>query len=53
MLLLKKDKEQKLRELTMIVTGIQLFNKADKKDEEFNIQQLSTFFYVHFFKVKY
>ncbi|XP_023254504.1 cilia- and flagella-associated protein 206, partial [Seriola lalandi dorsalis] len=32
--LLKRDKEQQLNELTMIVTGIQLFNKASKKREE-------------------
>lgn len=34
MVLLKKDKEQQLKELTMIVTGIRLFNKASKKGEE-------------------
>ncbi|XP_030262121.1 cilia- and flagella-associated protein 206 [Sparus aurata] len=34
MVLLKRDKEQQLRELTMIVTGIRLFNKANDKREE-------------------
>ncbi|XP_023144521.2 cilia- and flagella-associated protein 206 isoform X2 [Amphiprion ocellaris] len=34
MVLLKKDKEQQLVELTMLVTGILLFNKASKKEEE-------------------
>ncbi|KAM8726355.1 cilia- and flagella-associated protein 206 [Acanthopagrus schlegelii] len=34
MVLLKKDKEQQLRELTMIVTGIRLFNRANDKREE-------------------
>nr|XP_020467155.1 cilia- and flagella-associated protein 206 isoform X2 [Monopterus albus] len=34
MMLLKRDKEQQLNELTMIVTGIQLFNKAIKMGEE-------------------
>ncbi|XP_026197987.1 cilia- and flagella-associated protein 206 [Anabas testudineus] len=34
MVLLKRDKEQQLKELTMIVTGIRLFNKASKKNEE-------------------
>ncbi|XP_008275457.1 cilia- and flagella-associated protein 206 [Stegastes partitus] len=34
MVLLKKDKEQQLVELTMLVTGILLFNKASKKGEE-------------------
>ncbi|KAE8278031.1 Cilia- and flagella-associated protein 206 [Larimichthys crocea] len=34
MVLLKKDKEQQLKELTMIVTGIRLFNKASEKGEE-------------------
>ncbi|GAA6218532.1 cilia- and flagella-associated protein 206 [Lates japonicus] len=34
MVLLKRDKEQQLNELTMIVTGIQLFNKASKKGTE-------------------
>uniref|UniRef100_A0A8C4DWF3 Cilia- and flagella-associated protein 206 n=1 Tax=Dicentrarchus labrax TaxID=13489 RepID=A0A8C4DWF3_DICLA len=33
MALLKRDKEQQLSELTMIVTGIRLFNKASKKEE--------------------
>nr|XP_046228182.1 cilia- and flagella-associated protein 206 [Scatophagus argus] len=32
--LLKKDKEQQLNELTMIVTGIRLFNKASEKEKE-------------------
>ncbi|XP_039982150.1 cilia- and flagella-associated protein 206 isoform X2 [Xiphias gladius] len=32
--LLKRDKEQQLTELSMIVTGIRLFNKASKKGEE-------------------
>ncbi|XP_041661850.1 cilia- and flagella-associated protein 206 [Cheilinus undulatus] len=34
MYFLKRDKEQQLNELTMIVTGIRLFNKAKKKEEE-------------------
>ncbi|KAM4713458.1 cilia- and flagella-associated protein 206 [Anableps anableps] len=34
LVLLKKDKEQQLRELTMIVTGIRLFNEANKQEEE-------------------
>ncbi|KAG7239166.1 hypothetical protein INR49_029917 [Caranx melampygus] len=34
MVLIKKDKEQQLKELTMIVTGIRLFNKASKRREE-------------------
>ncbi|KAI3364124.1 hypothetical protein L3Q82_010802 [Scortum barcoo] len=34
MVLLKRDKEQQLSELTMIVTGIRLFNKASTKGEE-------------------
>ncbi|CAJ1077515.1 cilia- and flagella-associated protein 206 isoform X1 [Xyrichtys novacula] len=34
MALLKRDKEQQLRELTMTVTGIRLFNKAGKKGED-------------------
>ncbi|XP_034060450.1 cilia- and flagella-associated protein 206 isoform X2 [Gymnodraco acuticeps] len=41
MVLLKRDKEQQLRELTMIVTGIRLFNKASKKGgEETDLQEL-------------
>ncbi|KAM9840830.1 cilia- and flagella-associated protein 206 [Aulostomus maculatus] len=36
MVLLKRDKEQQLDELAMIVTGIQLFNRAGKKAEEIN-----------------
>uniref|UniRef100_A0A3P9CC12 Cilia- and flagella-associated protein 206 n=1 Tax=Maylandia zebra TaxID=106582 RepID=A0A3P9CC12_9CICH len=31
---LKRDQEQQLKELTMIVTGIRLFNKANKRGEE-------------------
>ncbi|XP_042359814.1 cilia- and flagella-associated protein 206 [Plectropomus leopardus] len=34
MVLLKRDKEQQLSELSMIVSGIQLFNKASKKGGE-------------------
>ncbi|XP_015246108.1 PREDICTED: UPF0704 protein C6orf165 homolog [Cyprinodon variegatus] len=34
LVLVKKDKEQELRELTMIVTGIRLFIEASKQDEE-------------------
>ncbi|KAI4802456.1 hypothetical protein KUCAC02_020292 [Chaenocephalus aceratus] len=38
---LQRDKEQQLRELTMIVTGIRLFNKASKKGgEETDLQEL-------------
>lgn len=41
-MLLKRDKEQKLKELSMIVTGIQLFNKAgDKSPEETDLHELS------------
>ncbi|KAM6915470.1 cilia- and flagella-associated protein 206 [Xenentodon cancila] len=41
MVLLKKDKEHQLLKLTMIVTGIRLFNKANKNgNEEFNIEEL-------------
>ncbi|XP_047429103.1 cilia- and flagella-associated protein 206 isoform X2 [Mugil cephalus] len=40
-MLLKKDKEQQLGELTMIVTGILLFNKVGRKrEEEINIHKL-------------
>lgn len=43
MVLLKRDKEQQLRELTMIVTGIRLFNKAnDKREEKTDLYNLST-----------
>ncbi|XP_020487247.2 cilia- and flagella-associated protein 206 isoform X1 [Labrus bergylta] len=34
MVLLKKDKELQLKELTMTITGIRLFNKAGKKGEQ-------------------
>ncbi|XP_041815147.1 cilia- and flagella-associated protein 206 [Chelmon rostratus] len=34
MVLLKRDKLQQLNELTMLVTGIRLFNKASQKGEE-------------------
>uniref|UniRef100_A0A3Q3GVH0 Cilia- and flagella-associated protein 206 n=1 Tax=Labrus bergylta TaxID=56723 RepID=A0A3Q3GVH0_9LABR len=34
MVLLKRDKELQLKELTMTVTGIRLFNKAGKKGEQ-------------------
>ncbi|XP_032440300.1 cilia- and flagella-associated protein 206 [Xiphophorus hellerii] len=34
LVLLKKDKEQQLKELTMIVTGIRIFNEAGKQNEE-------------------
>ncbi|CAG5950343.1 unnamed protein product, partial [Menidia menidia] len=41
MVLVKKDKELHLNELTMIVTGIRLFNKANKIGEkEFSIHEL-------------
>ncbi|XP_074471140.1 cilia- and flagella-associated protein 206 [Sebastes fasciatus] len=41
MVLLKRDKEEQLNELTMIVTGIQLFNKAIKKGgEETDLNEL-------------
>ncbi|XP_034017570.1 cilia- and flagella-associated protein 206-like isoform X2 [Thalassophryne amazonica] len=33
-MLLKKEKEQKLRELAMIVTGIRLFNNVSKRTED-------------------
>lgn len=43
MVLLKKDKEQQLNELTMIVTGIRLFNKASETgQEETDLHELST-----------
>ena len=43
MVLLKKDKEQQLRELTLIVTGVQLFNKAGKKGaKQTDLRELST-----------
>lgn len=41
MVLLKKDKEQQLDELTRIVTGICLFNKASMDEQQ---QPLSTRF---------
>ncbi|XP_077366022.1 cilia- and flagella-associated protein 206 isoform X5 [Festucalex cinctus] len=40
MVLLKRDKEQQLSELTMTVTGIRLFNKASKKEHEMNSSEL-------------
>ncbi|KAM7394945.1 hypothetical protein PAMA_006605 [Pampus argenteus] len=40
MVLLKRDKEHQLKELTMIVTGIKLFNKASNKGEELNLHEL-------------
>ncbi|KAM7367523.1 hypothetical protein PAMP_013814 [Pampus punctatissimus] len=40
MVLLKRDKEQQLNELTMIVTGIKLFNKASNKEEVLNFHEL-------------
>ncbi|XP_069382963.1 cilia- and flagella-associated protein 206 isoform X2 [Paralichthys olivaceus] len=41
MVLSKKEKEQQLNELTMIVTGIRLFNKASKKSgEETDLREL-------------
>ncbi|TDH00149.1 hypothetical protein EPR50_G00184970 [Perca flavescens] len=41
MVLLKRDKEQQLSELAMLVTGIRLFNKASKKEsEETDIHEL-------------
>nr|XP_057921544.1 cilia- and flagella-associated protein 206 isoform X2 [Doryrhamphus excisus] len=40
-MLLRSDKEQQLSELTMTVTGIRLFNKANKKEEsEMNFSEL-------------
>lgn len=43
MVLIKKDKEQQLKELTMIVTGIRIFNKASKRrEEETDLSELST-----------
>ncbi|XP_041849409.1 cilia- and flagella-associated protein 206 isoform X2 [Melanotaenia boesemani] len=39
--LLKREKEQLLKELTLFVTGIRLFNKVNKKeDDELNIHDL-------------
>ncbi|XP_077409223.1 cilia- and flagella-associated protein 206 isoform X2 [Vanacampus margaritifer] len=40
MVLLRRDKEQQLSELTMTVTGIRLFNKASKKEQEMNFSEL-------------
>ncbi|XP_059211697.1 cilia- and flagella-associated protein 206 isoform X1 [Centropristis striata] len=41
MVLLKRDKEQQLKELAMIVTGIRLFNKASKMGaEEIDLREL-------------
>lgn len=51
MVLLKRDQEQQLDELTMIVTGIRLFNEATKRgEEEVDIHELSTAFLpiIHF-----
>lgn len=46
---LKRDQEQQLKELTMIVTGIRLFNKANKRgEEEVDIHELSTVFMLIF-----
>lgn len=43
MVLLKRDKEQQLNELTMIVTGIRLFNKASNQGEGgIHLHELST-----------
>ncbi|KAK2856608.1 hypothetical protein Q5P01_005343 [Channa striata] len=46
MVLVKRDKEQQLKDLTMLVTGIRLFNKASKNgQEETDLQDLiPTFF---------
>ncbi|XP_049611997.1 cilia- and flagella-associated protein 206 isoform X1 [Syngnathus scovelli] len=40
MILPKRDKEQQLSELMMTVTGIRLFNKANKKEQETNFSEL-------------
>ncbi|KAM9778141.1 cilia- and flagella-associated protein 206 [Syngnathus typhle] len=40
MILPKRDKEQQLSELMMTVTGIRLFNKASKKEQETNFSEL-------------
>ncbi|XP_034447318.1 cilia- and flagella-associated protein 206 isoform X1 [Hippoglossus hippoglossus] len=41
MVLLKKEKEKQLNELTMIVTGIRIFNKASRKrGEETDLREL-------------
>lgn len=43
MVLSKKEKEEQLIELTMLVTGIRLFNKATEKSrEEADLCDLST-----------
>ena len=43
MVLLKKEKEKQLNELTMIATGIRIFNKASRKrGEETDLRELST-----------
>ncbi|XP_019727098.1 cilia- and flagella-associated protein 206 isoform X2 [Hippocampus comes] len=40
MVLPKRDKEQQLSELTMTVTGIRLFNKASKKEQDMKFSEL-------------
>ncbi|XP_077566325.1 cilia- and flagella-associated protein 206 [Stigmatopora nigra] len=40
MVLSKGEKEQQLSELTMTVTGIRLFNKSTKKEQEMDITEL-------------
>ncbi|KAF3702528.1 Cilia- and flagella-associated protein 206 [Channa argus] len=46
MVLIKKDKEQQLRDLTMLVTGIRLFNKASEKgQEEIDLHELMPKFF--------
>lgn len=48
MVLLKKEKEQQLNELSTIVTGIRLFNTASEEDSEQNdLLQPSTFISTH------
>lgn len=42
-MLLEWDKEKQLKELTMIVTGIRLFNKAiNKEEQEIELHEVST-----------
>ncbi len=55
MVLLKRDKEQQLIELSMIVTGIRLLNRASEKgEEETDIHELSTaLWFTCFFNKKY
>lgn len=52
MSLLRRDKEQQLNELTMIVTGIRLFNKDGGKGGE-NIEDREPISYLSFISVSF